>query len=155
MFGCVPQALAEIHVPLSKNWKIRSIKKRQEKRDMGLKVYGSWEQQKINRIHKLLLEKIIRDLNVNETVKQLQLYFRNESNKLQHIYSFGINSCCIKIKKRWEKLYLSYVGLYSVQFQKQSPRGFCKKRYSYKFRKIHRKTPVPGPFFNKVAGPGL
>ena len=26
------------------------------------------------------------------------------------------------------------------------------KRYFYKFRKIHRKTPVPESFFNKVAG---
>ena len=29
---------------------------------------------------------------------------------------------------------------------------FCKKRYSYKFHKIHRKTPVLESLFNKVAG---
>ena len=30
-----------------------------------------------------------------------------------------------------------------LKFQKQSPEVFCKKRCIYKFRKIHRKTPVP------------
>ena len=28
--------------------------------------------------------------------------------------------------------------------QKQPPEVFCKKKCSYKFRKIHRKTPLPG-----------
>ena len=36
--------------------------------------------------------------------------------------------------------------------QKQPPEVFCKKRCSWKFRKIHRKTPVPESLFNKVAG---
>ena len=36
--------------------------------------------------------------------------------------------------------------------QKQPTEVFCKKRCSKKFRKIHRKTPVPVSFFNKVAG---
>ena len=31
--------------------------------------------------------------------------------------------------------------------QKQPPEVFCKKRRSWKFRKIHRKTPVPGTLF--------
>ena len=35
--------------------------------------------------------------------------------------------------------------------QKQPPEVFYKKRCSYKFRKIHRKTPVPESLFNKVA----
>ena len=35
--------------------------------------------------------------------------------------------------------------------QKQLPEVFYKKRCSYKFRKIHRKTPVPESLFNKVA----
>ena len=34
--------------------------------------------------------------------------------------------------------------------QKQPPEVFCKKRCSYKFCKIHRKTPVPEYLFNKV-----
>ena len=32
-------------------------------------------------------------------------------------------------------------------FQKQPPEVFCKKRCSQKFRKIHRKTPVPETLF--------
>ena len=38
--------------------------------------------------------------------------------------------------------------------QKQPPEVFY-KRCSYKFHKIHRETPVPESFFNKVAGQGL
>ena len=33
--------------------------------------------------------------------------------------------------------------------QKQPPEVFCKKRCSYKFRKIDRKTPVSESLFNK------
>ena len=40
-----------------------------------------------------------------------------------------------------------------VKLQKQPPDGFCKKSYSWKFCKTHRKTPVPESLFNKVAGP--
>ena len=36
--------------------------------------------------------------------------------------------------------------------EKQPPEVFREKRCSWKFHKIHRKTPVPGLFFNKVAG---
>ena len=36
--------------------------------------------------------------------------------------------------------------------QKQSPEVLCKKKCSYKFRRIHRKTPVPQSLLNKVAG---
>ena len=32
------------------------------------------------------------------------------------------------------------------------PKVLCKKRCSQKFRKIHRKTPVPESLFHKVAG---
>ena len=39
-----------------------------------------------------------------------------------------------------------------MNVQKQSPEAFCKKMCSWKFHKIHRKTPVPEAFFNKVAG---
>ena len=31
--------------------------------------------------------------------------------------------------------------------QKQPSELFCKKRCSYKFHKLHRKTPVPGSLF--------
>ena len=31
--------------------------------------------------------------------------------------------------------------------QNQPPEVFCEKRYSLKFHKIHRKTPVPEPLF--------
>ena len=34
-----------------------------------------------------------------------------------------------------------------LRIQKQSPEVFCKKRCSYKFQKIHRKTPVPESLF--------
>ena len=39
-----------------------------------------------------------------------------------------------------------------MKVEKQPPEAFCKKMCSWKFRKIHRKTPVPEAFFNKVAG---
>ena len=39
-----------------------------------------------------------------------------------------------------------------MNVQKQRPEAFCKKMCSWKFHKIHRKTPVPEAFFNKVAG---
>ena len=38
-----------------------------------------------------------------------------------------------------------------MNVQKQPPGAFCKKMCSWKFHKIHRKTPVPEAFFNKVA----
>ena len=37
--------------------------------------------------------------------------------------------------------------------QKQPPEGFCKKRCSQKFPKIHRKNLCQSLVFNKVAGP--
>ena len=36
-----------------------------------------------------------------------------------------------------------------MNVQKQPPEAFCKKMCSWKFHKIHRKTPVPETFFNK------
>ena len=45
----------------------------------------------------------------------------------------------------WEKLTFSKL----VGKQKQSPEVFYKKRYSYKFHKIHRKTPVPESLFKQ------
>ena len=39
-----------------------------------------------------------------------------------------------------------------MNVQKQPPEAFCKKMCSWKFDKIHRKTPVPETFFNEVAG---
>ena len=38
--------------------------------------------------------------------------------------------------------------------QKQPQETFCKKMCSWKFHKIHRKTPVPETFYNKV-GSGI
>ena len=39
-----------------------------------------------------------------------------------------------------------------MNVQKQPPEAFCKKMCSWKFHKIHRKTPAPETFFNKIAG---
>ena len=39
-----------------------------------------------------------------------------------------------------------------MNVQKQPPDAFCKKMCSSKFHKIHRKTPVPETFFNRVVG---
>ena len=36
--------------------------------------------------------------------------------------------------------------------QKQPPEVFCERRCSWKFRKIHRKTPAPESLLSKVAG---
>ena len=37
-----------------------------------------------------------------------------------------------------------------MNVQKQPPEAFCKKMCSWKFHKIHRKTPVPEAFLNKI-----
>ena len=42
--------------------------------------------------------------------------------------------------------------LLPYEYQKQSPEGILPKRYSKKFRKIHRKTPLAESLFNKFAG---
>ena len=39
-----------------------------------------------------------------------------------------------------------------LEIRKQSPGVFYKKSFSWKFRKIHGKTPVSESLFNKVAG---
>ena len=39
-----------------------------------------------------------------------------------------------------------------MNVQKQPTEAFCKKMCSWKFHRIHWKTPVPEAFFNKVAG---
>ena len=39
------------------------------------------------------------------------------------------------------------IALGKMQIQKQPPEVFCKKRCSEKFRKIHKKTPVPESLF--------
>ena len=39
----------------------------------------------------------------------------------------------------------TFQKFWKTKTQKQPPEVFCKKRFSYKFRKIHRKTPVPEP----------
>ena len=44
------------------------------------------------------------------------------------------------------------LSVFKVSFQRQPSEVFCKKKYSWKFRKIHRKTPVPESLFNKVVG---
>ena len=49
---------------------------------------------------------------------------------LCHFVGVSLTSCCTEV----------------------ATRGVLLKRCSYKFRKIHRKTPVPEPPFNKVAG---
>ena len=45
-----------------------------------------------------------------------------------------------------------FYTIYAMNVQKQPPEVFCRKMCSWKFHKIHRKTPVPEAFFNKVAG---
>ena len=46
--------------------------------------------------------------------------------------------------------HLNLSNIVHGQIQKQPPEVLCKKRCSYKFLKIHRKTPVPEFLFNKV-----
>ena len=56
------------------------------------------------------------------------------------------------LKVLWKKHYCTGDVQICPSFQKQLPEVFCKKRCSQKFRKIHRKTPMPWSFFNKVGG---
>ena len=42
-----------------------------------------------------------------------------------------------------------------MNVQKQPPEAFCKKMCSWKFQKIHRKTPVPVTFLIKLQVSGL
>ena len=54
------------------------------------------------------------------------------------------------------KLDLNYkLQLLAYEYQTQSPRGVLRKRRPQKFRKIHRKIPLPESLFNKVAGISL
>ena len=48
--------------------------------------------------------------------------------------------------------FIDEIETYAMNVQKQPPEVFCKKMCSWKFHKIHRRTPVPEAFFNKVAG---
>ena len=51
------------------------------------------------------------------------------------------------------KLDLNYkLQLLAYEYQTQSPRGVLRKRRPQKFRKIHRKIPLPESLFNKVPG---
>ena len=43
------------------------------------------------------------------------------------------------------------LGIHNNNIQKQSPEMFCKTRRFEKFRKFHKKIPVLGSLFNKVA----
>ena len=45
-----------------------------------------------------------------------------------------------------------YHTVCTLWIHKQPLKVFCKKRCSKKYQKIHRKTPVPNLYFNKVAG---
>ena len=47
---------------------------------------------------------------------------------------------------------LNVLCTFNSCLQKQSSRGFLSKRCSWKFRKIHRKTPVSETFLNKDTG---
>ena len=42
-----------------------------------------------------------------------------------------------------------------MNIQKHLPEAFCKKMFSWKFHKIHRKTPVPETFLIKLQASGL
>ena len=44
----------------------------------------------------------------------------------------------------WPRSHLFLKGWLLNCLQKQPPEVFCKKRWLWKFRKIHRKTPAPG-----------
>ena len=53
-----------------------------------------------------------------------------------------------------KKLYTCMKEKIMVHFQKQPSEVFCKKkikRYSYRFHKFHRKTPVLKSLFDKAA----
>ena len=43
----------------------------------------------------------------------------------------------------FQNILTHFMLLVSVYSQKQPPEVFCKKKFSYKFCKIHSKTPVP------------
>ena len=55
----------------------------------------------------------------------------------------GINYFHFFAGKVWQMVTIT------ISSQKQPPEVFCKKRCSYKFRKIHRKTPVPECLFKE------
>ena len=66
----------------------------------------------------------------------------------ESVRSVGRSSAYFDQVKFW-KVSLWYWGimLKSYYLQKQPPEAFCKKRCFSKFRKIHRKTPVPETLF--------
>ena len=59
-------------------------------------------------------------------VRFVKLTYKTSVVSKHDHYSFTTNICIVRL-----------------HCQKQPPEVFCKKRCSYKFRKINRKTPVP------------
>ena len=95
--------------------------------------------------------------------KRLKYPFPNALNKRYfwtpsyNYWGFGGNVRMQQCRKKvFHKCFSSILYKSKKQLfegQKQPPEVFYKKRCSLKFRKIHRKTPVPESLFNKVAGP--
>ena len=50
-------------------------------------------------------------------------------------------------KSLWQSPFQSKLLTFTWKFQKQSPEVFCKKRCSWDFHKIYKKTPVPESLF--------
>ena len=61
--------------------------------------------------------------------------------KKKNIYLKKENNYCSKLQ-----------SVYNCKLQKQPPDLFYQNRCSWKFCKIHGKTPVPESFFNKATG---
>ena len=75
-------------------------------------------------------------------------YFLNKSGRTILIYGESIYN-----NLAYKDLVLHFSFTDTVYFPRSSrPEVFCKKRCSQKFRKIHRKTPVPEALFCTVAG---
>ena len=69
----------------------------------------------------------------------LTKYKRVSISKTKHLFAKKISFISYFLKKK------RYV-------QKQPPEVFCKGRFSWKFRKIHKKTPFQSLVLNKVPG---
>ena len=78
-------------------------------------------------------------------------YQTDEVNKNQIVWSliFSWRQYTIFYDNNFIRI-LRLKFLKQIEAQKQSSRGVLRKKYSQKFCKIHRKTPVPESLFNKV-----
>ena len=109
-------------------------------------------------------------VNYNKAMSQTRVPVEWLFNEIETYFKFVsytniclfLNSICLSSRKCQKRFFKKWLQNFFMKFlkvdnflrnylQKQPPEVFCKKRCSYKFWKLRRKTPVLESLFNKVA----